>query len=181
MDIASALLNSSGGGLGSGASVKVQRAVGLKRGEVSGLPQTDRSRYLGLFRVGSSGSSNGFPALPLCPGFPHLLHMWCRRQSSSSLLHFPSFHILQGSSFFQFLLCFAPLPNPLSPLEGPELTATPIESMCVILRSANFSKADSSRFRRTLPTRLRTALSKAVTRLWTVEWVTEKRLMMYSL
>ena len=63
MDIASALLNSSGGGLGSGASVKVQRAVGLKRGEVSGLPKTDRSRYLGLFRVGSSGSSNGFPAL----------------------------------------------------------------------------------------------------------------------
>ena len=63
MDIASALLNSSGAGLGSGASVKVQRGVGLKRGEVSGLPQTDRSRYLGLFRVGSSGSSNGFPAL----------------------------------------------------------------------------------------------------------------------
>src|SRR5271168_5509074 len=93
-------------------------------------------------------------SFPLCPPFPHLLQMWCLLHSSSAWLHFPSFHLLQGLSFFQLfprlLLC------PLSSLDPPDTTETPMESMCAILKSENFSKSDSSRFWM-LPVRLCTA------------------------
>ena len=71
MDMALELSNSSGGGLGSGASVKVLRAVGLNGGEVSGLAQTDLSMYLGFFNDGSSSSSRRLPTfLSSVSGFP---------------------------------------------------------------------------------------------------------------
>src|SRR5271168_4552268 len=116
-------------------------------------------------------------SFPLCPPFPHLLQMWCLLHPSSIWLHFPSFHLLQGSSFFQFFPRL--LLRPPSSLDPPDTTETPMESMCAILRSANFSKLDSSRFL-TLLARLRSALPKEMTWLWTLEWVTEKRLIMYS-
>ena len=61
--MASVLPNSSGGGLGRGASVKVLRAVGLNGGDVLGLLRTDHSRYLGFFNDGSSSSSSWLSAL----------------------------------------------------------------------------------------------------------------------
>src|ERR1700678_4083525 len=132
--MASRLENSCNNGLGNSLSDRVHAAVGLTSEEVSSSVQTERSIYLGRL-VSDSYSS----LLAVFPFVPHLLQTCILLQSSSSWLHLPSFHLLHGSSFFQFFPFFAF--RPLSSLEDPATTETPIESICAILRSANLSNA----------------------------------------
>ena len=115
-------------------------------------------------------------SLFLCPDKRHLLQTWSRRHWVLSSVHNPSFQRLQGSGSF-----LREVPEGLFGVAADArwMTAAPIESMWVDLRSKNLLKSVSSKSRRA-PTRRRTALSKRITRSWKCTSVAANSPMMYS-